>query len=74
MSNKQLRQAIRYAHLLAGSLIIAYIYSSSLQASTAYTGLIQFFVVPAIIISGILLWQQARVNKLRKRLFSSSQA
>lgn len=70
MSNKQLRQAIRVAHIVEGSLIVAYIYSTSLQESTLYSGLIQFVVVPAIIISGLLLWQQARVNKWRKKFFS----
>jgi high-affinity Fe2+/Pb2+ permease len=68
MSNKQLRQVLRIGHIIEGVLIIAFIYSSSLRANDFYSGLIQFVVVPAIVISGIMLWQQARINKWRRQL------
>lgn len=70
MSNKQLRNTFRMGHLAQGALIIAYIYSPTLQASDVYSAMIKFVIVPAIIISGLLLWQQARVNKWRKKIFS----
>jgi predicted methyltransferase len=63
MSNKRLRQIFRWAHIVEGSLIAAYVYSASLRANDLYTVLIQFVVVPAVIISGLLMWQQARVNR-----------
>jgi len=71
MSNKQLRGLFRIAHMLEGALIIAFIYSSTLQSSELYTALIQYVTIPAIVISGTLLWQQGRVNKWRKRLFGN---
>jgi len=68
MSNKQLRNWLRIGHLVAGIMLAAYIYSSSLQASEAYTLTLQIVVIPAVSFSGLVLWQQGRINKwLRKR-------
>lgn len=63
MSNAQLRKIIRWSHIVQGSLIAAFIYSSALRESDVYTALIQIVVVPAVILSGVLMWQQARVMK-----------
>jgi hypothetical protein len=68
MSNRTVRIIFRWAHIVEGSLIAAFIYSSSLQASAVFTGLIQFVVLPAAMISGIAMWQQPRLGKLLKRM------
>lgn len=63
MTNKQLRTYIRYVHLLEGILIAIYIYSPTAQQSPIYSGMVQLVIVPFIVISGLALWQQPRINK-----------
>ena len=65
MSSKNLRLMFRYAHIIEGALIAAYVYSSTLRANAVYAGLIQFVIVPLAIFSGIAMWQLPRYNKWR---------
>ena len=65
MSSKNIRLILRIAHIVEGALIVAYIYSASLQASSVYSGFIQFVIVPLVIFSGIAMWQLPRYNKWR---------
>lgn len=67
MSNAQLRKILRWAHIVEGSLIAAFIYSAALRESEIYAALIQIVVVPAVIASGVLMWQQPRLAKLLRR-------
>lgn len=67
MSNAQLRKIFRWAHIVEGALIAAFIYSAALRESDVYTALIQIVVVPAVILSGVLMWQQPRLAKLFRR-------
>ena len=68
MSNKVFRQVIRWSHILIGALMITYIYSATLRENAIFAGLVQFVVVPAVIVSGALLWQQPRIAKLIRAL------
>ena len=67
MSNKRLRQTVRMFHLLEAGVLGALIYGpwgdgSLLEAS------IQYGFFPALVISGLMLWQQPRLLKrLRRR-------
>lgn len=65
MSNKQLRNFFRYAHIVGGVLIAIFIYSSTLRGDPMYVSLIQFVVTPLIILSGVGIWQMPRLNKWR---------
>jgi len=67
MSSKQIRVISRYAHIIVGSMMIAFIYSTSLRESDAYIAMMQFIVVPAVIISGTVMWQLPRINKWRSQ-------
>jgi hypothetical protein len=67
MSNKQLRNILRVVHLVAGVMLIAFVYSDTLQASASFITLIRV-VVPVVGISGIAMWQQASLSRLRRRL------
>ena len=67
MSSKTIRLWMRYAHLVEGALIAAYIYSPTLRANSAYEFLIQFIVLPFIILSGLVLWQLPTINKWRSQ-------
>lgn len=67
MTNRQIRTYLRYAHLIEGILIAIYIYSPAAQQNPIYSGLIQFVVLPFIVISGLALWQQPRINRWRRQ-------
>lgn len=72
MSNKQLRTVMRAVHLIVSVLLVALVYSDSLRQSEGFLTLVQV-VVPLVVISGIAMWQQAAITKLR-RSFTSSKA
>jgi thiosulfate reductase cytochrome b subunit len=67
MSNKQLRNTIRIVHLIVGALMIAFIYAEPLRASTGFVTFMQFVAIPMVVISGVAMWQQAALSKLRRR-------
>lgn len=70
ISNKRMRDIQRFVHLAAGLLLVAYIYSP-LGNLDAFESLVQFVVVPAIIATGMAMWQLPR---LRKRLRDRTRA
>ena len=63
LSGKQQRTILRYTHLLAGMLNVFFIYTP-LGDVREFELLVQIGLVPVIIITGIWMWQQARVRKL----------
>ena len=65
MSNKQLRTVIRAVHLTASLLILGLTYSPDLRQNPTFLTLVQV-VVPLVVISGIAMWQQASITKLRR--------
>ncbi len=66
LSGKQQRTILRYTHLLAGMLNVFFIYTP-LGDVREFELLVQIGLVPVIIITGIWMWQQARVRKLLAR-------
>jgi hypothetical protein len=66
MSNRLFRQIIRIAHLVEGVLIGVYFYSP-LGSEPFYGDLIRFVVLPMIVVSGLVMWQQPKVVKLLRR-------
>lgn len=66
MSNKQIRNITRISHIVEGAFIGAFVYSP-LRTDDTYLAIMQFVILPAIIISGIFLWQQPRILKLFRR-------
>jgi hypothetical protein len=63
LSGKQQRTILRYSHLLAGLLNVLFIYTP-LGDVWAFQLLVQIILVPVIIMTGVWMWQQARVRKL----------
>lgn len=63
MSNKQIRQMTRVLHILGGLAIGVYIYSPW-GPGTWLEPVIRFGVLPGLIVSGIVLWQQPRLLKI----------
>jgi hypothetical protein len=63
LSGKQQRTILRYSHLLAGMLNVFFIYTPH-GAVWAFELLVRIILVPVIIITGVWMWQQAKVRKL----------
>jgi len=66
MSNKQLRNTIRVVHLIASLCIIALVYVDALRDLPVFLTLMQFVVIPVVALSGIAMWQQALLSRLRR--------
>lgn len=66
MSNKQFRNINRIAHLIEGVFIALFVYSP-LRTDDTYLAIMQFVILPAIIISGVFMWQQPKIMKLLRR-------
>jgi thiosulfate reductase cytochrome b subunit len=68
-SNKQLRLILRYTHLAASILIILFVYSP-LGDVPAFELLVQIALIPVAVLTGIWIWQQARVRRLLARFLT----
>ncbi len=73
MSNKQLRNIIRIVHLIAGVCIFALVYPDAPRTSPAFITLMQVVIVPAVVLSGIAMWQQAAISRFRRRMSGNKQ-
>ena len=71
ISNKQLRLILRYTHLAAGILIIIFVYSP-LGDVPAFELFVQIALIPIVVVTGIWIWQQARVRQLFARVLTGS--
>lgn len=67
MSNKQLRNIIRAVHIIAGIAIMVFIYVEPARTSTTYQTVLQLITIPVIVISGIAMWQQAAISRMRRQ-------
>jgi thiosulfate reductase cytochrome b subunit len=65
MTAAQLRKAQRRVHLAAALLLTAYLYAP-LEAELQDA--VRFLVLPALVVTGIAMWQAPRFRRLRKRL------
>jgi hypothetical protein len=69
ISNKHLRLVLRYTHLAAGILIILFVYSPFGEVS-AFELLVQLALIPVVVLTGIWIWQLARVRRLFARVLT----
>jgi thiosulfate reductase cytochrome b subunit len=65
MTAGQQRKAQRRVHLAAALLLIAYLYAP-LEAQ--FQDAVRFLALPALVVTGIAMWQAPRIRRLRKRL------
>lgn len=73
-SNKRMRDVQRFVHLAGGLLLVAYIYTP-LGDLHAFEALVRFIVVPALVATGMAMWQLPRLRKrLRDRARSGATA
>jgi hypothetical protein len=66
MSNKQLRNTLRVAHIVVGVVMMAVIYIEPLRNSPLLT--VAQIIIPLVVISGVAMWQQAALSKLRRQV------
>lgn len=66
MSNKQLRNIVRLIHLVIAGCMAAFIYSP-LRLDNNFAMIVQLIVVPVVVISGLIMWQQPLVVKFFKQ-------
>ena len=67
MSNKQIRNIIRAVHIIAGIAIMVFIYVEPARSSTTYQTVLQLITIPVIVVSGVGMWQQAAISKMRRQ-------
>jgi len=65
--NKSTRTILRWTHILAGFLIGVFVYTPAHDNDT-FVLLMQAAVVPAVTLTGVWMWQQARIRRLYRRL------
>lgn len=57
------RQILRWIHLVFSIPIIGYIYSP-FQVIPQYAPVVRFIAVPAIVVTGLWMWQGPRLRRL----------
>jgi hypothetical protein len=60
-----LRRAQRRAHLLAGAVLLAYVYA---PFGTELEAIVRFAVFPILALTGIAMWQAARIRRAARSL------
>lgn len=63
MSNKRLRTVLRYVHLVGAALIGTFVYAPW-RSEAWFVLSMQVVIIPVLTLSGLALWQQARVGRL----------
>ncbi|WP_338750660.1 hypothetical protein [Janibacter alittae] len=63
---RRVRERQRFAHLLAGAVLLAYVYAAPLLGP-GFASAVRWVVVPVLVISGIALWQWHRVRAAVRR-------
>ncbi|MFK7791749.1 MAG: hypothetical protein AB8B88_03660 [Devosiaceae bacterium] len=57
MRASTLRSALRTLHIITGIMIGAYLYAPPLAGNEAYAPLLKFGVIPAVVLTGMLMWK-----------------
>jgi thiosulfate reductase cytochrome b subunit len=65
MTPGQQRKAQRRVHLAAALLLIAYLYA---PLEARLQDAVRFLALPALVVTGIAMWQAPRIRRFRKRL------
>jgi thiosulfate reductase cytochrome b subunit len=66
LSQKQIRNVLRFCHLSAGMLLVPYVYSP-LGDVAAFELVVRVALVPLTVFTGVSMWQQAKLRKLIAR-------
>lgn len=63
---RQVRHRQRITHLLAGAVLLVYVYAAPLLGP-GFTMAVRWLVIPVLVISGVALWQWHRVRASQRR-------
>ena len=66
LSGKQIRDRQRLAHLLAGALLIVYVYLPG-TPSPVFQAAIRWVILPVVVIAGVVMWQWPKLRRLARR-------
>lgn len=64
--NRTTRIVLRWTHLLVGWMIGVFVYTPMRENET-FVLLMQVVFVPAVFVTGLWMWQQARIKRLYGR-------
>lgn len=64
---KKLRDRQRLAHLVAGVLLILYVYLPGVPGPV-FQAAMRWGVLPVVVIAGVLMWQWPKIRRLVRRL------
>lgn len=70
--NKTTRTVLRWTHLLVGFLIGVYVYTPA-RNDEAFVLFMQAAVFPGVTLTGLWMWQQARIRRLYRHLRGNPQ-
>ena len=65
-TQRQIRTGQRGVHLVAGALVVAYVYAAPELSDTALA-VVRWLVLPVLVLSGLALWQWTRVRRALRR-------
>jgi hypothetical protein len=65
------RRAQRRVHLLAGAVLAAYVYA---PLGTELEDVVRFAIMPILALTGIAMWQAARIRRALRSLRTRRQA
>ena len=71
MTPGAMRRAQRRAHLLAGAVLAGYVYA---PLGGELEGIVRFAVFPLLALTGIAMWQAARIRRALRSLRTRSDA
>lgn len=63
MTPAQQRKAQRGVHLVAALMLVAYVYA---PGATHLQDAVRFVGIPVLAVSGMAMWQAARIRRLRR--------
>ena len=63
MAGKRVRDLQRVAHLVAGALLLAYVYLPIAPDSPVHGG-VRWVGLPALVLSGVLMWQWPKLRRV----------
>ena len=67
MRPRQVRRVMRAVHLLAAIGSAFLVYAGPLVSANTARDVLAFAIVPALLVSGLVMWQQAALRKLLGR-------
>ncbi len=66
MNGRQLRTALRGAHIVAGLVAGFLLYAVPMVSAETARTVLSFVIVPLLVLTGVAMWQQAKLRRVFK--------